>query len=331
MISANRIVYNGLSSIDLDLIVDVAFDSDDGDTSTFLNREAVASESYKGEFKRVYGYKYNEVFTPTFTFVKKDFSEFSFQEQRKVLSWLTSKSSAGFLTVYYDDSNVISWEALGGFVECESYKISNGQTVGFVATFESISPYAYSELKSVQVNVAEPTTITINCQSDVFDSYVYPRVIINEDPTSVVVNIDNSLTEMDANDIALILYDDNYVRGTVYRWTEPAGYEWFFWRTETENVVWAESNSSGFDTTGVTISNETLGIKTSIGGNILGETVVIDGANRLAYSGTRNNRILGDDFKWTWIPLVTGENRIKIIGNCTVTFEWRDPIKIGEF
>ena len=45
MISLNRFTYNGYSSKDFDVLVDVAFDSDSGEISSHLNRESVASES----------------------------------------------------------------------------------------------------------------------------------------------------------------------------------------------------------------------------------------------------------------------------------------------
>ena len=41
--------------------------------------------------------------------------------------------------------------------------------------------------------------------------------------------------------------------------------------------------------------------------------------------------VIGNDFAWKWLPLAPGGNRIRITGNCTITFEWREPIKIGEF
>ena len=64
--------------------------------------------------------------------------------------------------------------------------------------------------------------------------------------------------------------------------------------------------------------------------NVKGEIVVLDGANRVI-STSSENRIFGDDFSWDWIPLYEGKNELSFIGNCTVTIEYRTPIKCGEF
>ena len=79
MIALNRIQYNKFSSVDFDLLCDVAFDSDNGECDSFLSREAVSSESYKGDFKRVNSFKYSNILSPSFTFVKRDFSDFTFE------------------------------------------------------------------------------------------------------------------------------------------------------------------------------------------------------------------------------------------------------------
>ena len=47
LISVNRINYNGYSSQDFDLKTCLSFEGDSGTTDTFINREAVASESYR--------------------------------------------------------------------------------------------------------------------------------------------------------------------------------------------------------------------------------------------------------------------------------------------
>ena len=151
MIAPHRISYGDYSSEDFNLLCDVAFDSDSGDMSSYLTREAVASESYHGDFKRVHIYKYTETFSPMLTFMKNDFSNFTLDEQRRVLKWLTSKRTASFLTVYHDRTDDdISYEILGAFTEINTYKLANGRVVGITATFESVAPYAFSPLQKIK-------------------------------------------------------------------------------------------------------------------------------------------------------------------------------------
>ena len=72
MISVNRILYNKYSSMDFNLKTCLSFDGDSGETDSFLGREAVSSESYRGDFKRVHSYKYQDVLAPTITFIRVD-------------------------------------------------------------------------------------------------------------------------------------------------------------------------------------------------------------------------------------------------------------------
>ena len=146
MINPYRVEYASFSSLDFDLICDVAFDQDSGATSSFLSREAVASETYRGDRKYVSSYKYTESFAPVLTFVDKNFGDFTMERQRKILKWLTSKDTPSFLNVYHDDSSVASYCILGAFTSCDSYKLANGRVVGFQCTFTSIMPYALSDI-----------------------------------------------------------------------------------------------------------------------------------------------------------------------------------------
>ena len=77
--------------------------------------------------------------------------------------------------------------------------------------------------------------------------------------------------------------------------------------------------------------NATANVKTYIKGNTANETIIIDGANKLMFTEKDARKVLGNDFAWIWLPLIKGENIIRVVGNCTVTFEWREPIKIGEY
>ena len=64
MVSPHRIKYNNIFSNELnipDLIMCVAMDSDNGETPSFLNREAVFSESHDGRYKRIHSFKYTEI------------------------------------------------------------------------------------------------------------------------------------------------------------------------------------------------------------------------------------------------------------------------------
>lgn len=315
MIAPYKIAYRDFFSIDFDCHVGLSFDGDDGDISTFLGKEAIYSESYNGSQRRVYGYKYNEVFTPQITFIKQDYSEFTMEENRRILSWLTGSHSPSWLTVYSDDSDTIAYEILGNFTSCSQYKLSNGQIIGYVCDFECVSPYAYSPIKTITKIINQPTTINLSCQSDEECSYVYPKITITQGD-SVVVNIDETLASK-------IFRDDNYIDGTVYSYDNK-----YYWKDMTSPAgITRDVNDSGITTTSTVIINKTTNTKTYIKNRGRGEITIIDGANKVIT--TTNKSVIGDNFNWSWIPLAIGNNTIEIIGNCTVTVEYREPIKAG--
>lgn len=226
MVSPQKIKYNGIFSDiglgTLDIILDVAFDSDNGATSSYLNRSAVASESHDGRYKNTTRYKYDELFSPQFTIVKKDFSDFTQDEVRKVLKYLTSTDKPALLEVYYDGvSNAVDWACIGGFTSIEMYKIANNRTVGIVAQFEAITPYAMSGLygrddddKPIEYNITSSGKITIDINTD-DNKPVYPRITINHGygatPTPhLVVKLPNTVSFNSIVDMA------DYVENTVY-------------------------------------------------------------------------------------------------------------------
>jgi hypothetical protein len=212
---------NKYAELTIDVIVDVAFDSDNGETSAFLNRSAVASDSYDGRYKHTARYRYDELFSPRFTIVKADFSDFTRDEVRQVLRYLTQTDVPALLEVYYNkDSKVVDWAAMGGWTEISTYKLGNNRTVGIVATFEAITPYAMSDVygrdendNPIKYDITEDNKIEIDIDTD-DNQPVYPRITIRQ--KGIVVDIDKPLTA-----------DDDMVINTVYHYGTA-----YYWKTE---------------------------------------------------------------------------------------------------
>ena len=275
MISANRIKYNGVFSNELnmpDMIMCVAMDSDNGETSTYLNREAVVSETYDGRYKKISNFKYTETFAPKFSFFKKDLGDFTMDEVRIVLKWLTSKDTTALLETYYDDSNVVSWASIGGWTEIQMHKIANNRTIAITAVWDSISPFALSDLYTVtKTTTSTDNKITINIDTD-DNKPVYPRVTIQT--SSADIKFVNKHTDL-------------------------------------------LNNSKSYSSLELANNNS-------------GEKIIVDGANKII-SSSSTKRIFGDDFNWVWLELHDGKNELTIEGNCTVTIEYREVRKIGEY
>lgn len=195
MIGPYKIQWQNLSSLDFNLWVELSFDEDSGSTSTFLNRENITTEHYNGK-RTIHRARYTEVLTPTITFIKQNYEDFTADENRSILSWLTSSEKPGYLEVFHDDSEVVSYRLLGNWTTIDQYKLGNGRVVGYVATFESSTPYAlsrkitypevYGDIEEIANNDEDNDYLTIDkigefnitCNSDEYGKLLYPKVTI---------------------------------------------------------------------------------------------------------------------------------------------------------
>ena len=382
MIDAHRVVFNSMDSLDFGITPHLSFDGSSGGESSFLNRESIHSEHYDGSFRRIHSYKYNEVLSPTFTFLKQDFSDFDEVENRKILSWLTASDKPNWIDVYKDDSNVVSYRLFGHFTETEVYKLGNGRVVGYVATFESSAPYAYSrqlvypEVHATMTEVSNndenndyldvygTKSITITCNTDEYNKPIYPTVTIkflgediyfpiNEDPMTnnyimipdviyvyngnYYINIPSKgvKAQLEPNNPITLNMSSTDANSGIYK---LGGYYYFTQEGVIARKKKISDNQYGWEImtdvgAAIKIDNATIGTSTIVTGAAIGETIILDGTNKIisAYdiNGTQETRIIGNHFNWDWLQLKYGDNNITITGNCKVKFEWLEPRKVG--
>ena len=330
MLALNRIRFGGVFSNELnmpDLIMDCAFDSDNSEVSTFLTRESVASESYDGRNRRISSFKYAENFAPKFTFLKKGFGDFTQEEVRALLKYLTSKDATGVLEAYDDDSNVISWASIGNFSEIQLYKIANKRVVGVTAVWDSISPFCLSDLYTVTKKISSTTDnkITINIDTD-DNKPVYPKITIQENGSIVRISGETTLTYLSD-----MIENTVYFNGTTYYWKTAPSTDPVYFHESTTNPNLATTSVKFTNTHTDFFNQPTVLDSTIVKNNNTTEIITLDGANRVISSNSVN-RIFDDDFvDWRWLPLLDGKNEITVDGNCTVTFEWREVRKVGEY
>jgi hypothetical protein len=304
----------------------VAMDSDNGETPSFLNREAIFSESYDGRYKRIHGFKFTETFAPKFTFFKKDFSNFEMDEVRIVLKWLTSKDTTALLEAYYDDSNVVTWASIGGFVEPQTYKLANNRTIAITAVWDSISPFAFSDLYTTTktISSAEDNKITINIDTD-DNKPVYPRIIIKHNGSVVNIPAGTVLTYLSD-----MVENTAYFNGTTYYWKTENSTDPIYFHSSTTNPNLSATSVKITNTHTDFFNQSTVLNPTIVKNNNTTEIITLDGANKIASSNSIR-RIFGNDFNWQWLELCDGKNEIAIEGNCEVMLEWREVRKIGEY
>lgn len=329
MLAPHRIKFAGVFINELnapDLIMDCAFDSDNSEVSTFLTREAVASEMYDGRNRRISSFKYTETFAPKFTFMKKGFEDFTQDEVRALLKYLTSKDTTGLLEVYDDDSNVVSWASIGNFSEIQLYKIANKRTVGVTAVWNSISPFALSDLYTVTKTISNPTDNKITIEIDTDDNKpVYPRITITEKGSVVRIPSGTVLTYLSD-----MVENTAYFNGTTYYWKTEDSTDPIYFKSSITNPNLSTTSVRFRNTHTDFFNQKTVLDPTIVKNNNTTEIVTLDGANKIVSSNSVR-RIFGDDFNLRHLELYDGKNEIAIEGNCEVKLEWREARKVGEY
>lgn len=357
MISPYRIKFKDKTNFDFDLIVGAAFDSDSGNTESFLNKESTSSNTYDGSKRNVHGYHYTDVMNVSFTFIKQDYTDITDRERRKIYAWLTGSNKVEELIIYKDDSEVISYRLLGQFINLEHYKLSNGRDVGVVVTFEHIAPYAYSPVKSITKTIIAPETFTLKCHTDVYEKPLYPKITVTiGDSIYLPVTEDPTVETYEMLSNTVYEYNNKYyikINGqkhalsvtpnTIENQTADASIVNTYCLSTSDKTVYlgvVVDNQYGWQKivtvgAGFEIKNTYYenGVDTTIKSTVIGchenEVITLNGDNRLISSSDTPMRVIGNSFNWDWIYFVPGENEITISGACDVVIEWVEPIKIG--
>lgn len=379
MIDAHRIVWHGLDSLEFDVTVHCSFGGDNGTTSSFLNRDNIYTEHYDGR-RTIHRSKYNEAFTPRFTIVKQNFSDFDEEENRRILSWLTSSDKPGWMEVYRDDSNVLTWQCFGNIISLEQYKLGNGRVVGYEFEMETTHSYAFSRKMEITKQISNPTPLTITSNSDEYLKPIYPTVTIKFSDKDIYMPVDTDpradnylmipnviykwnegyhvnlpseggKVELEPNNPVISPMDKETIKEVIYK---KDGYYYFPQEgVIAQKVVMKDKEGQEIkDDKGqpqyewkvitevgaaVQIDNITAGTSTIVTGATIGETIVLDGTNKVISAYTTINgalvqetKIIGNHFNWKWLPLNYGDNNITITGNCEVKIEWLEPRKVGD-
>lgn len=219
--------YLGQNLRDYNLIIS-RFDSDVGEMETGLATESIYTSSYDGTKRNLYGTKYSSPEPLVITIIKLNGEEFSMDETRKILRWLTGAKTDSWLDLYIGDE--VKYRLLGHVQNIRQYKFDS-RIIGFVITFESASPFAYSSLQHYPAEEntwypvnGEENTIEINNESDDIYSYVYLNTTFKnsigeslkitntslEDETTEVYNlVENEVITISNN---MMITSDNDVR-----------------------------------------------------------------------------------------------------------------------
>ena len=151
--------------------------------------------------------------------VKENYADFSTSELRNAMEWLTSLHKVSWLDLYNDDDEVI-YSFLGRFTNVQLQKM-DARVIGFRAEFTAVSPWAYSNIRSVEANVNGELICPLLNYSDESAVYIYPKIIFKNTASNGELKIKNILigketvvSNLAANEVIpmdsnQIIYSDN--------------------------------------------------------------------------------------------------------------------------
>lgn len=173
------------SKNDMGLIVSHLDNSDSGEVETFMSMDPVYTDNYLGSRRIDYGAKYNSVAVFNITVIKQSGGDFSVQEIRDCLKWLTGAQSNSNLDLLVNDE--VKYSFTGRFTNASHYKM-DARTIGLILEFTSIAPFAYSAPQVIEQTITGSETLQINCDTDDLYSYVYMKTTYtNTDGDSVII------------------------------------------------------------------------------------------------------------------------------------------------
>jgi hypothetical protein len=206
------------------------FDPDSGQVDSYLTMEPIYTETYDGVLRNDFGAKYTDTARPVVTLVSADGSNISPYIVRAVLRWLTGSKDTTFLDIC-DEDGISVCSYIGRFTDVKLQKL-DARTVGIVAYFTSISPFAYSDVKEARFTITqEGTEFSLDCDSDDLYNPLYPSVIFNNrqesdpaNPDKIMLSLQNKTinnetifknlqtNEVITIDSNFIVYSDNTAR-----------------------------------------------------------------------------------------------------------------------
>jgi hypothetical protein len=304
--------YNDKNSFkDMNLIV-VSFEPDEGFMDSFLSIDNVSDDYFDGTKKFNYGSKYNTSAEIQITVIKRDGSDMKLKEFRSYAKWLTGARTDSWLDMYAGDELIYSF--LGKFTNMEQYKL-DARTVGFKATFSSISPWAYSAPQVFDCSIGQPLGIDANNVLIKLDASE-PPFGITEDG---VLLLNSSLGgEFNMLMQGVIGVDTSYT-AEINNQTDDL-YTYIYLDIDYENEA-----GDVFS-----VKNQTLDEETLVTEITDGEHISIS-AKQFIISDIPN-KIFGDSFNFIWPRLAPGINQLNISGSGKgrAQFTYRYPMKVGD-
>ena len=291
----------------------VHFEADTGEFDSYLSQEQIYTDSYKRTRRLLYGTKWGEVATVKITVIKQNRSDFTERECREAYKWLTGNPIASYLDLYAGDS--LRYSFLGTVQDVKPEKL-DARTVGLHIYFESVSPWAYSPIKTVNCSFGQDLQ---TIENGILTKGTGDVALLDVTDDGVLYNgIDGGSGVFQITDNNVV-YIDNSVHIHIDNQSDDL-YSYVILNTVFTNV----------NSTYVSIYNKTLNEETIITNMSVNEEVTLND-NQFIVSD-KPLKIFGDSFNYIWPRLAPGINEFVVSGTGAgyIKFTYRYPIKIGD-
>lgn len=168
------------------------FDSDNGESETGLATESIYTASADGTRRNLYGTKYSGAEPVRITLIKQNGGEFSVDDNRSILKWLTGAQTDSWLDLKVGDT--VQYRMFGHVQNVLQYKL-DARIIGLIVVFESASPWAFSDLQVVESEINGETIVSITNESDNLYGYTNVKVTYENTVEKGSLVIQNAATE----------------------------------------------------------------------------------------------------------------------------------------
>ena len=209
MYDAKSFIFNGKCSDDYGIVIGFF---DNPNYVTGLERETLHTErSVIRNRIKYYGTKYTNGITFIFSIIKKCENEFTEEESIQINEWLTKNNTPTLLHFNSDKTIYTNYYAVCTNIEDNIINGRNAKTL----TFETDSPFAYSNILKKKIHVDDYTKVKLLNQS--CEKYYYPKIKIIPDNEENVIIIENEsdFNSLTINNISkypngILIDSDNY-------------------------------------------------------------------------------------------------------------------------
>ncbi len=326
--------YQGINSRDKGLVV-AHFEADTGEVDTFLGMEPIYTESADGSFRLDYGAKFNNVAVFKITMIKQAGNDFSVEEVRDCLKWLTGarRNSLLDLTEHFIESSN----------DVDTSLVCDGETTKF-KLFQQCDRVYYVNIDDKQLESGWAIETDGNVSFLVFDKApeVGAKITIayNRIKYSFIGRVTNAWQQkMDARTVGIVLeftssspwafsrthVIEQDIDGTTQN---PEKIQINNESDEQHSWLYMKTVFTNEDGAYLQIDNTTTGETTLVQNLGYNEIVTIDGSKLI--TSDKPKRIFGNDFNFNFPRLRGGVNNLEIVGDGHIRIEYIMPLKAGD-